>query len=457
MKLRMDLSHESIARNTQNSDAFLNLTRQNITILLSIRPNLMNLSKFGTKFTRQSGINQLMKDLGEAYTSDLPGLCMLGGGNPAFVPEAQDLFGKEMERLIDNGLFERMVGIYDGPQGEQSFRDVLSSFLNKQFGWNIGPQNISLTNGSQNSFFYLFNALAGEMPDGSVKKILFPLSPEYVGYADAGLSDNMFVSNRPKIELLDNKQFKYRINFDDLPINDDIAAICLSRPTNPTGNVVGNRELARLRLLAKEHDIPLIIDNAYGQPFPNVIYTDAKLTWDENTVLCMSLSKLGLPGARTGIVIANESITQTISALSGIITLAPNSVGAALMTRLIESDEITHLTENIIKPFYRTRLASTVNIFNDVFANLPVLMHKPEGAFFLWLWCQELPISTRELYARLKDRNVFVIPGEDFFIDIDPRWTHTQQCLRINYGQPEDRIRTGFEILAEELRSLYSL
>jgi len=199
----------------------------------------------------------------------------------------------------------------------------------------------------------------------------------------------------------------------------------------------------------------LIIDNAYGQPFPNVIHTNAQLAWDDNTVLCMSLSKLGLPGARTGIVIANEQITQTMSALSGIITLAPNSVGAALMTRMIKNGEITNLTENVIKPFYRARLESTIHLFNDVFADLPVLMHKPEGAFFLWLWCQDLPISTKTLYARLKERNVFVIPGEDFFIDIDTKWSHTQECLRINYGQPEEIVRAGFEIIAEELRALY--
>ena len=416
----------------------------------------MKLSKFGSKFTRQSGINQLMVDLGEAYNSNHPDLCMLGGGNPAFVPEAQALFAKEMELLIENKLFERMVGIYDGPSGELTFREVLAGYLNEKFSWQIGPENISLTNGSQNSFFYLFNALAGEMPDGSFKRILFPLSPEYVGYADAGLSDDMFASYRPKIELLENKQFKYRVDFDNLKISDDIAAICLSRPTNPTGNVIGNRELARLNELAIAHDIPLIIDNAYGQPFPNVIYADAQLNWNNNTVLCMSLSKLGLPGARTGIVIANEEITNTISALSGIITLAPNSVGAALMTRMIEDGEIEHLTENIIKPFYRQQLDSTIESFEEVFADLPVLMHKPEGAFFVWLWCQDLPISTKELYARLKEKQVFVIPGEDFFIDIDPNWPHTQQCLRINYGQPSDKLKAGFKVIAQELRTVYS-
>ena len=414
----------------------------------------MNLSKFGKKFTQTSVINQLMVDLGEAYSSNHPDLCMLGGGNPAFIPEAQALFGREMESLIDNGLFQNMIGIYDGPQGEQTFRDVLSHYLNEKFGWDIGPENISLTNGSQNSFFYLFNALAGDMPDGSYKKILFPLSPEYVGYTDLGLSNNMFASQRPKIEYLENRQFKYRVDFDNLTIDDDIAGICLSRPTNPTGNVVSDNEIAKLRALAEQQNIPLIIDNAYGQPFPNVIYSSASLGWDNNTILCMSLSKLGLPGTRTGIVIANPEVTQMVSSLSGIITLAPNSVGAALMTRMIKDQQITNLTENIIKPFYQERLKTALSLFDEIFSDLPILIHKPEGAFFLWFWLKELPISTQELYQRLKKRMVYVIPGEDFFIGLDSNWEHTRQCLRINYSQPEEKMRKGFMILAEELRKV---
>jgi len=414
----------------------------------------MQLSKFGEKFTRESAIHQLMHDLGEAFTSGHPNLCMLGGGNPAFIPEAQALFVKEMESLIDSGMFANMVGIYDGPKGEKKFIEVLSDYLNEKFDWGISPHNISLTNGSQNSFFYLFNALAGEMPDQSFKKILFPLSPEYVGYADAGLSEDMFISNRPTIELLDDKQFKYHVDFKHLKIDDDVAAICLSRPSNPTGNVVSNEELAHLSDLAQQHNIPLIIDNAYGEPFPNVVYVDADTPWNENTVICMSLSKLGLPGARTGIVIANSEITDAISSLSSIITLAPNSVGAALMTRMIEDNEMTHLTEQIVRPYYQARLDVAIELFHKILGDLPILMHKPEGAFFLWFWLQELPISSHELYERLKQRQVLVIPGESFFIDIDKDWQHTRQCLRINYAQPADRIERGFTILAEELQKL---
>ncbi len=414
----------------------------------------MTFSKFGEKFTRRSGIGQLMVDLGKANASNHPDLYMLGGGNPAAIADAQSLFQHEMEHLIQSGSFQSMLGLYDGPNGEQAFRDILAGFLNQEFGWGISAENICLTNGSQNSFFYLFNLLAGDMPDGSKKKILFPLAPEYVGYADAGLSEDMFASYRPRIEHLENRQFKYRVDFEHLEIGDDIAAICLSRPTNPTGNVVTDRELANLKALAEKNNIPLIIDNAYGQPFPNVIHSDATLQWDENTVLCMSLSKLGLPGARTGIVIANEKITQALGALGGIITLAPNSVGAALLTRLIETGEINHLTQNIIKPHYNECLANALSLFDQILSDFPVHLHKPEGAFFMWLWIEGMKISSQELYQRLKARNVFVIPGEEFFIDIDPTWKHTQECIRINYSQPKEKLKRGFEILAQELQKV---
>ncbi|WP_164088299.1 aminotransferase class I/II-fold pyridoxal phosphate-dependent enzyme, partial [Stenotrophomonas maltophilia] len=69
------------------------------------------------------------------------------------------------------------------------------------------------------------------------------------------------------------------------------------------------------------HDIPLIIDNAYGVPFPGIIFSQATPHWNDNTILCMSLSKLGLPGARCGIIIANEELITAITNVNGIISL----------------------------------------------------------------------------------------------------------------------------------------
>ena len=81
---------------------------------------------------------------------------------------------------------------------------------------------------------------------GSYKQILLPLAPEYIGYVDAGIADNLFTARRPQIDFLDDRLFKYRINFKSLEITDDIGAICVSRPTNPTGNVLTDDEVRHL-------------------------------------------------------------------------------------------------------------------------------------------------------------------------------------------------------------------
>ncbi len=97
--------------------------------------------------------------------------------------------------------------------------------------------------------------------------MLFPLAPEYIGYADAGLEEDLFVSARPNIELLPEGQFKYHVDFEHLHIGEETGMICVSRPTNPTGNVITDEELLKLDALANQHGIPLVIDNAYGVPF----------------------------------------------------------------------------------------------------------------------------------------------------------------------------------------------
>ena len=238
-------------------------------------------SKFGKRFSRESGITNLMADLGKANHSKDPDIVMLGGGNPAIISVAHDKFVDELQKLIVDSGIDQMIGFYDGPQGSEEFIGVLVSMLNDHYDWNLDEKNIAITNGSQSSFFSLFNLYAGEMSDGSHKKILLPIVPEYIGYADQGLSDDMFVSIKPQIKMLDDKQFKYQINFEELIAvlkSSNIGAICISRPTNPTGNVITDVELNQLDLIAQEYGVPLIIDNAYGQPFPGAIYTQTKLT-----------------------------------------------------------------------------------------------------------------------------------------------------------------------------------
>ncbi len=420
----------------------------------------MKLSSFGQKYTNlSSGILHLMDDLGSAMAGRTQ-MHMLGGGNPGRIPEVEIRFRARMENILSNdGEFERMIGNYDSPQGHHDFIEGLAAFLNQQFGWDVKPSNIALTNGSQSAFFVLFNLFAGQFADGSHKKILLPLAPEYIGYGDLGLTDDFFVACPPTVEYGDAHMFKYHIDFEAVKatLNDDIGAICISRPTNPTGNVLTDDEVAQLDQLAQAHNIPLIVDGAYGTPFPNIIFTDAQPLWHDNIVLCLSLSKLGLPGGRTGIIIARDEIIHAISSVSAILTLAPNSLGAVLALEMIQSGEIMCLSRDVIKPYYHSKAMQAVAWIHECFADVDYFLHQAEGAFFLWMWFRGLPINSQQLYERLKARGVLIVPGHHFFPGLaDPDFPHRHQCIRLSYAQPPETVRAGIEIIAATVREAYS-
>ena len=413
----------------------------------------MSFSQFGDKFTQHSGISRLMEDMGEGLRT--PGTIMLGGGNPAQIPAMNDYFNQLLMQMHQDGKLSEALCNYDGPRGKALLLDALAKMLRDELGWPLTAQNIALTNGSQSAFFYLFNLFAGRRADGSKKRVLFPLAPEYLGYADAGLEEDLFVSAKPNIELLPEGQFKYHVDFDQLPLNDDVGLICVSRPTNPTGNVITDDELLQLDALAQQHGVPLLIDNAYGVPFPGIIFSEARPLWNPNTILCMSLSKLGLPGARCGIIVADESTITAIGNMNGIISLAPGSIGPAIANEMIVRGDLLRLSQEVIKPFYQAKVSETIAILRRYLPEDRCLIHKPEGAIFLWLWFRDLPISTETLYQRLKARGVLMVPGHFFFPGLEHEWPHTHQCMRMNYVPDAEKIERAVQILAEELEAAF--
>jgi valine--pyruvate aminotransferase len=415
----------------------------------------MQLSRFGQKFSGDAGIVTLMDDLGAALRTN-PDMIFMGGGNPARIPAMEAAFAEALNQILtDPQQAHQLLGVYQPPQGDAEVLDDFADMLACEYGWPLTRENIALANGSQSAFFVLFNMFAGEFEGGTNKHIQFPLAPEYLGYSDLGLSENFFSATRPSIEFLGDRFFKYHVDFSQLHITEATGAICVSRPTNPTGNVLSDEEMQHLDELAQQHNVPLIVDGAYGTPFPNILFADIKPHWNNNTILVLSLSKLGLPGARTGIVIANPEIINAFAKANTILNLACGNFGPALAKNLLVDSKILKLSRDIVAPFYRERMENAVRIFKQHLGNLPYYIHKPEGAIFLWLWFKDLPITSEQLYQRLKARGVLVISGHHFFPGLADEWQHSHECIRVTYCQDETVVEQGAKIIADEIRTLF--
>ena len=99
-----------------------------------------------------------------------------------------------------------------GNAGDPEFLSSVARLLNREFDWPVTEKNIAVTNGSQNAFFYLFNLFGGTGVTGEMQRVFLPLAPEYIGYGDQALEPGMFISRKPRIEMLDNREFKYRLD-----------------------------------------------------------------------------------------------------------------------------------------------------------------------------------------------------------------------------------------------------
>lgn len=417
-------------------------------------------SDFGQKLSENTGIRELMDDLDRALHGAAD-LRLLGGGNPARIPEIETLLRAAMgDLLADGDRFERMVGAYDGPRGSLEFQSAMAALLSRECGGRLGPENIAVTNGSQNAFFLLLNLLAGARAGAPARRILLPASPEYIGYADAGANADFFVAARPDIALLPERRFKYRLNFERIRQaaveRGPIAALLCSRPCNPSGNLIRGAELEGLHDLARELAVPLILDQAYGQPFPGITFVDDACALAPETILCLSLSKFGLPGLRTGVVAGPPEIIDALQSMAAITNLAAGSAGPALALALMRRHDLAELSRRILQPYYRARVERAAGLFLDATADLPgVRLHVNEGAFFLWVWCEGLPIDSRELYERIKARGTLVVPGGYFFPGLAENWPHRNECLRLSVARDPAEIEAGIATIAAEIRRAY--
>ena len=414
----------------------------------------MKISDFAERLSQQAGIVNLMDDLGEALALN-PEILFLGGGNPAQIPEVSNLLQHYFKKISANvESIQQYVGTYSAPQGDAEIVQVVTAYLQQRCAWPVTASNVALVNGSQLAQFILLNMFAGNVGDEH-KKVWLPLVPEYLGYAAQGIVPDMFLPSPPNIVNVDDNFFKYEIDFDGSAIAESIGAICLSRPTNPSGNVVSLDELNALSSIANERNIPLIIDSAYGSPFPGLIYDNQPAFWNEGSIVVLSTSKLGLPGLRCAIVVAKEEIIQKFVQINAIINLSNANIGQVMIKELILSHKIDTLCSEVIPRFYLKKRDYCIALIQARLAGLPYRIHVAQGAFFLWLWFEDLPITSRELYSRLKKRNVLVVDGSYFFFGLENSWKHANECVRISYCQQSSVLESGIEIIADELNKLY--
>jgi valine--pyruvate aminotransferase len=404
-----------------------------------------------------SGIRAIQKDTVETLqASGGTGWVNLSAGNPVLLPEVEAVWRKHARRLTDRPDFGEVLCKYGAPRGYEPFLDAVVQWFNGSYRWNISRRNVLVTPGSQALFFLAVNCFGGRVSDGRSRRVLMPLSPDYTGYAGAALEPDCLRAYRPSIEVLAPHRFRYRPALERLRVDRNVGAILFSRPCNPTGNVMADSEVRRVVESASAHDVPVIIDSAYAPPFPDLSFAPMTPVWGPNVVHCMSLSKVGLAGERIGVAIAGEDVIAVLEGFQSNANIHSSRLGQAIAAEAIASGELARLSQRVIKPHYRAKLARLeTELDRRMPEDLPWYLHEVEGGMFAWLWFEDLPIRDTELYERIKRERVMVVPGSAFFPGSDASWPHQRQCIRLSLTGSEDDLALGAEAVAKVIDEVY--
>ena len=416
------------------------------------------LTQFGAQMSNLTGVRAIMKDINETLRAGQGReFINLSAGNPVILPEVEQLWRDCTADLLASSEYGEVVCRYGSSQGYRPLIEAVQNDFNHRYGLSLTDRNILITPGSQALYFLAANALGGYTPNGCLKEIVLPLSPDYTGYGGVTLIPEALRAYRPTIELgSDPHRFKYRPDFSQLEITDKTGFVLFSRPCNPTGNVLTDEEVLKISALAAPYDVPVLVDSAYAPPFPALNYTDMTPIFGENRVHCMSLSKAGLPGERIGIAIGDAKVIQVLESFQTNLCIHSSRYGQAIAARAIASGVLADISLTVIRPHYQDKFTVLEATLDESMPQaVPWRLHRGEGAIFAWLWLQDLPMTDWEFYQELKQYGVIVVPGSPFFPGLREDWPHTRQCLRISLTANKEAIAIALRRLAELVDHVY--
>ena len=409
--------------------------------------------------TELTGVRAIMKDiLTTLQSSDGKQFLNLSAGNPLIIPEVEELWRRHTRGLLESPEFGEVLCRYGSSKGYQPFIDAVIDDFNERYSLNLTDRNILVTPGSQSLYFLAANAFGGWSANGSLKKVLLPMVPEYTGYGGVCMVKEATVSYLPLLDIDEaNHSFKYKLDLDKITIDDSVGCILLSRPGNPTGNIMSKEEVESLQQKAAAHNIPLFIDSAYSVPYPALAFEPLEPLFGSNIIHCGTLSKAGLPGERIGFALGHEQFIDSLEAFLTNACIHSSRYGQAIAARAIRSGGLAEVCNEHVKGHYlKKRNTLTEALHQYLPKDIPWFLHKAQGSIFAWLWFRDLPITDWALYSKLKEEKVIVVPGSSFFPGLQEPFKHREECIRISLTALEGEIVEAIKRIGKVITKVYS-
>lgn len=315
---------------------------------------------------------------------------------------------------------------YAPQTGHPDLKAAIIHEVTQRYEWHIDERNVLVTHGGSAG---LTSAITAVVAPGDQVMIE---NPTYSLYADAiamaSASPTRF--SRTATGEINKEQFTQLAR--------TATAVVLCQPSNPTGRVFTVAEWMFLTKIIVEHNLTVIVDEAYeGLVYDHVAFSSALSRSELRDQLIVSKTfskKYAMTGWRLGYLVGSPDLITSASVMhrtfNGAVNTATQLAGvAALQTA---SGDVARM----LKEFTIRR-----QIMADTLATIPELeFTMPDGAFYFWVKYPPELGSSRAMTTHAKNAGVVVRPGEEF----GDTGTY---CIRLSFAPAVETLREGMERL----------
>ena len=361
----------------------------------------------------------------------------LSVGEPDF--NTPDHIKDAAKRAIDEN-FSR----YSPVPGYMDLREAIVAKLKSENGLDYSVNEVLVSNGAKQS---VCNTVMALVNDG--EEVIIP-APYWVSYPQmVKLAGGVPVI----VEAGFEQNFKMTPQQLEAAITPKTRMIILCSPSNPTGSVYAQEEMAALAEVIKRHDDLFVLAD---EIYEHINYTGRHASiaqvpgMKERTIIVNGVSKAyAMTGWRIGYIAAPEWIVKGCNKLQGQYTSGPCSVSQKAALAAYTASQ--QCVEDMRVAFERRR-----NLIVELAKDIPGLeVNVPEGAFYLFPKCSNffgktdgtrvINSSTDLAMYLLEVGHVATVAGDAFG---DP------QCFRMSYATSDDNIRESMRRIKECLAQL---
>ena len=358
--------------------------------------------------------------------SDVPGIIKLTLGEPDFT--TPNHVKEAAKAAIDANQSH-----YTGMAGLSTLRQAAADFVKSKYNLSYNPDNeILVTIGATEALSATLTAI---LEPGDTVLLPAPAYPGYEPIANLVGAEIVEIDTTANDFVLTPEMLEKAI----LEQGDNLKAVLLNYPTNPTGVTYSREQIKDLADVLKKYDVFVISDEVYSElTYNDESHVSIAEYLPEQTILINGLSKShAMTGWRIGLIFAPAIFTaQLIKSHQYLVTAAATMAQFAAIEALsVGKDDALPM-----KVEYTKRRDYII----DKMSALGFKIIKPDGAFYIFA---KIPAGYEQNSFKFcqdfaREKAVAFIPGVAF-------GKYGEGYLRLSYAASMETITTAMERLKE--------